>query len=398
MNLKYFSEIYKLNDVSEFLKLAKQAIKNQDKIIIYADADMDGSASAIILEDVLRYLGANVIKVYFPDREKDGYGINEKSLLQLSRYSPAILISLDCGITNFKEVELAKKMGFRVWFVEHHEIIGKKPRAEIVIDSKDPINSELFFNLSNTGLVFYLTRALLKEFEVEKKDLESFFNDHIILTMIATIADMMKVDDINKDLIDRGIELFPDTKISGLRVFSQRKLIKTNSQREEIQKIVSILNVTKSKYHFTGAYILLMAHNMEKAFKIARELIKDQEKRRDALSNFAKKIIYEIENKKTESKIVFVSSNKYPISFSGSLASRICNHFKKPTFIVSINNTSAKAGVRVPHKYDSIEALKSVAKFLENFGGHKAASGFSSKTENLKKVEKGLEKYFNNLK
>lgn len=398
MDLKYFSEFYKLNDVSKFLKLAKQAIKNKGKIIIYADADMDGTASAIILEDILRFLGGNVIKVYFPDREKDGYGINEKSLLQLSRHSPAILISLDCGITNFREVELAKKMGFRIWLVEHHEVIGKKPRTEIVIDSKDPINSELFFNLSNTGLVFYLTRALLRELRTEEKDLAYFFNNHIILTMIATIADMMRVDDINRDLIDRGIELFPDTKISGLKVFSQRKLIKTNQTREEIQKIISILNVTKCKYHFTGAYRLLTTKSMEKSFKIAKELMADQKKRRDALSCFVEKMIYKIENRKVDSKIVFIASDKYPVSFTGSIASKICNHFKKPTFIVSINNDFAKAGVRVPHKYDSIDALKSVAKFLENFGGHKVASGFSSKEENLEKVEKGLEKYFNNLK
>ncbi|MDP2820620.1 MAG: DHH family phosphoesterase [bacterium] len=394
-----FDKFYEIKGVPEFLKLIKEAIDKKEKIILYGDADLDGSASVVILEEVLNFLGAKIAKIFFPDREKEGYGINEKSLLYLSKYAPGILISLDCGITNFKETSLAKKMGFRVWIIDHHEVMSQKPQADVVIDTKDAENPQDFFNLANAGLIFYLTRILLKELKTKEKDFETLFNSHIVLTMIATIADMMKVDSINQFLIDKGLELFPEDQRKGLRIISQKTETNERFIRPKIQKIISILNITKCKYHLTGTYRILNAKNSGKARELADELISDQKKRKEELNNFVEEIIKERRREnEINSEIVFAISKKCPVSFTGSIASKICGYYKKPTFIVSLNNDLAKGAVRVPHNLDSIEALKSVEEFLENFGGHKAAAGFSSKKENLEKIREELENYFITLK
>jgi single-stranded-DNA-specific exonuclease len=395
MDLRNFDKFYEIKGVPEFLKLAKQAIDKKEKIIIYGDADLDGSASVVILEEILKFLGAKIVKVFFPDREKEGYGLSEKSLLYLSKYAPAILISLDCGITNFKETILAKKIGFRVWVIDHHEVMEEKPSAEVVVDTKDPENPQDFFNLATVGLVFYLAKALIKESKVKEKYIEPLLDSHIVLTMIATFADMMKIDIINRPLVDKGLELFLKDKRIGLKILSQKKEINEKFITPKIQKIISILNITRCKNHQTGTYKILIAKNSDKARKLVDELIKEQKKRKKELNNFVEEIINEIrEEGARDSKIVFVADKKYPVSFAGSIASKVCGYFKKPTFVISLNKEIARGSVRVPHNFDGVEALKSVGDILLNFGGHKAAAGFSSKKEDLEKIKEGLENYF----
>ena len=116
----------------------KRAIKNKEKIILYGDADLDGAASVIILKESIKNLGGKVARVYFPDREKEGYGLNQKALNLLKKEAPALLILLDCGISNFKEIKLAKKLSLKVIIIDHHEVLEKLPEAEIIIDPKQP--------------------------------------------------------------------------------------------------------------------------------------------------------------------------------------------------------------------------------------------------------------------
>ena len=99
-------EIKNLKKAAERIQ---KAVENKEKIIVYGDSDMDGVSSAIILKEAIKTAGGSSLVVYFPDREEEGYGINEIALDSLKNHAPALFISLDCGIGNFKEVEKANK-------------------------------------------------------------------------------------------------------------------------------------------------------------------------------------------------------------------------------------------------------------------------------------------------
>ena len=92
----------------------KKAVKNKERIVLYGDSDLDGITSTIILKETIRNLGGDVAGYYFPDRESDGYGINKNGLKFMKKMAPALFISMDLGITNFKEIDLANKMGNRI--------------------------------------------------------------------------------------------------------------------------------------------------------------------------------------------------------------------------------------------------------------------------------------------
>jgi len=110
----------------------QKAIKEKERIILYGDADLDGVTTTILLKEAIKNLGGEIASIYFPDREKDGYGITKNGLHSLKEIAPALLITLDLGITNFEEILLAKKLGFEVIIIDHHEILDKLPQAKKV--------------------------------------------------------------------------------------------------------------------------------------------------------------------------------------------------------------------------------------------------------------------------
>ena len=177
-----------------------KAVKNKENIILYGDNDLDGATSVIVLKEAITTLGAKISAVYFPDREHEGYGITKQALKKLKIFSPGLLIVLDCGISNFKEIKLAKKIGFNVIVVDHHKVLGKVPEADIVVDPKQNSDTYPFKEFAATGIVFKLTELLLKN-KMSSNLRKSFME----LVALATIADMMPQIDENKTFIEEGL-------------------------------------------------------------------------------------------------------------------------------------------------------------------------------------------------
>src|SRR3989344_4008952 len=126
----------KIKNLEQAAERIKRAAQNSEPIIIYADSDLDGIASATILSEAVKNLGGKISAVAFPDRENDGYGINLRALDFLKDKAPALFITLDLGIGNVKEVALANDLGFEVIIVDHHEPLQSLPPASIIVDPK----------------------------------------------------------------------------------------------------------------------------------------------------------------------------------------------------------------------------------------------------------------------
>lgn len=381
------SEIKNLKRVANRIS---KAIKSGQRIILYGDADPDGISSVIILKETIETLGGKDIVVYLPNREKEGYGINEKALSFLKKFAPALLISLDCGIGNFKEVKIAKKSGFEVIIIDHHQILDKKiPEAEIVVDPNQPGDKYPFKFLTAAGIAFRLSQILIKKMaDILKR---SFLE----LVAISTIADMAPETDENKDYIEQGLESLETTFRPGLRAFWQIDSIKQSiSTREAAQRIIAALNSGEPKDHTNESYLLLTCSDEEEAQRIAKDLLEKSYQRHERI----KEITAQVEKRilaKPNQLIIFEGSSSWPLVLLGSVASRICRLYKKPTFLFKIvADGKAKGAVRVPQGIDSVKAMASCSKLLITYGGHPPASGFSIESENLEKFKKCLINYF----
>ncbi len=380
-----------IKNLEKTAKRILKAVKNKEKVILYGDADLDGTASVIILEEAIRNLGGNNIVVYFVDRQEEGYGINKKALENLKKEAPALFITLDLGITNFKETKIAQKMGFEVIIIDHHTVIDNVPEASIVVDPKQEGDNYPFKELANVGIVYRLAKILLKD------RLEDSLNDEFLeLTAIATIADMMSRTEENKIYIEKGLELLKTTNRPGLKFFLKYDFFENFSQMEKIQKIISVLNITRLENHFTGSYLLLMTKDDKEAEILGIKLLDIHNKRYALVQKISKEMEQKI-LKNFDTPVIFEGSSDSLSSLNGAIASKLCNKYKKPTFIFHKKKDISIGTVRMPKGLNAVEAMKSCEKLLVTFGGHPPAAGFTIKNENLDKFEKCLIKYFNKL-
>ena len=143
-----------IKNLEKAAKRILKAVEFKEKVILYGDADPDGVISVIILKETLEEFGLKPVQIYFPDREKEGYGINEKALKVLKKKAPALLISFDCAMSNVKEVDLAKKNGFEVIIIDHHNPLPKVPKASIIVNPKQKGDKYSFKQLACAGITY----------------------------------------------------------------------------------------------------------------------------------------------------------------------------------------------------------------------------------------------------
>jgi len=367
-----------------------EAVKNKEKVILYGDADPDGVASVIILKETLDALGSPPIQIYFPDREKEGYGITEVALKILAKKAPALLITLDCGIGNVREVEIAKKIGFEVIIIDHHKMLPEVPKASIICDPKQKGDKYPFKELATAGISYKLSKILFSSVGKSYR-LEKFLE----LVAIATLADQMPLLQDNEKLVKEGILALNFTERKGLKSLMEETQFGSSSIKEVRRKILPPLNAALATGSLNEAYLLLIEKDPKKAKEGAKKLIEKAELRREEI----KSIFWELEERilkrgKAPQRIIFEGDESWPLIFLGSVASRICQKYKKPVFLFKKGKEESPGAVRTPKGLDGVKMMINCRQLLITYGGHPLAAGFRIKNENLQSFKECLFKYF----
>jgi len=385
-------EIKNLEKVADRIR---EAIKKNEKIILYGDADLDGVSSVIILKEAIKNLNGKISAVYFPDRENEGYGITKKGLDYLKNFSPALFITMDLGIGNFEEVKIAKKLGFEVIIIDHHEILDKIPSASIVVDPQQEGDKYPFKGLATAGISFRLSQILLgtptrpppSRCARAPKLTKNLRKNFLELVALATIADMMPRLEENQLFIDEGLESLGRTFRPGLRAFFSIADFRNQLSLKEIsQKIISSLNTSDKIDHLNEIYLLLTEKDERVAKELAKKLLEKGYQRQIRI----REITDEVEEKlfkKMKEKVIFEGGDTWSLILLGAVASRICQRYQKPTFLFKIDKEESQGSVRVPRGLDSVKLMQKCSKFLETYGGHPPASGFRIKNKNLEKFK-----------
>jgi single-stranded-DNA-specific exonuclease len=372
-------EIKNLNKAAERIK---KAVKNKENIVLYGDADLDGSASVIILEESIKNLGGKVSAIYFPDRETEGYGINPLALAYLKQFAPGLLVTVDCGIGNVKEVELAKKIGFDVVIVDHHEILEKIPKAQIVVDPKQK-GDKSFKGLAAAGLAFRLAEILLDESMTE-----NLRQNFLELTALATIADMMPKIDENEILIAEGSKYLESSWRPGISAFFEIPSIQIcPNLNEKIQRIISVLNSRDIENRLPVSYRVLTNKSLEDSKDLIIKLLGKTDQRKEKIKKISEELAQKV---KENDKIIFEGNRDWEAEIISPIASILCQQFIKPVFIYKILKGESMGTVRTPEGIDSVALMKKCKKLLITFGGHPKASGFRAKNGNLEKFKECL--------
>jgi single-stranded-DNA-specific exonuclease len=377
----------KIKNIKEAAERIKKAVQNNERIILYGDSDLDGISSVVILEEAIKGLGGHVDVAFFPDRENDGYGINLRALKMLKNKAPALFITLDLGIGNVKEIDLANEMGFEVIIVDHHETLAGIPSALIIVDPKQPSDEYPFKGLANVGVTYNLCMELLGD------DIShNLKNGFLELAALGTIADMVPQIEQNQEIIEQGLRSLKNTFRPALRAFLE-VLGNGNVFEGSLPKIISALNAAESVNFENESYALLTCSNNGKCKEIVETLLAKNLNKQLQIKN----IVQEVERRiaqKPEQEVIFEGDPSWKLTMAGAVASIMCNKYGKPVFIFKKMDKESCGSVRNPKPTNSVDAMKTCADFLITFGGHANASGFRVKNEDLSRFESCLNSYF----
>jgi len=368
-----------------------KAVKNKENIILYSDSDLDGTTSLIILKEALETLGGKIVSIYFPDREQEGYGLTETALNFLKNFSPALMIITDMGISSFKEVDLARKLGIETIIIDHHEILEKIPNADIIVDPKQP-GDKSFKGLSAAGIVFKLVKFLLKN-----KMSESMEKNFLELVALSTIADMVPREDENEDFISRGVRYLENSWRPGIKSFLKYPgLFGIDTPIEaKINRIISILNIRDVENNLPSSYRVLVSPSDEQATKIIKILLMKEEIKRETIKKIEEEIETRIFNQ--DLPIIFEGDEDFEYQFIPSVASFFSDRYQKPVFIFKKKEQESVGTVRGPKQFNTVLLMQKCKNLLISFGGHPQASGFRIKNKNLEKFKACLTEAFKKI-
>ena len=380
----------KIKNIEKLAERIKEAIKNGEQIIIYGDSDLDGISSMIILKETIDNIKSipNLL-AFSPDRN-EGHGLNKQALDFIkTKASSGLIITLDCGITNFEEIKEAKNSGFSVLIVDHHKTLGKVPEdAEIVVDPKQEGDNFPFKEYANVGITFKLAEEILGDnFSPMLK--KSFLE----LVALGTISDMMIEEDENTSFIEEGLKGIEISQRPAIRaIFSILDPMNFTSKRDMISKVNSALNSAVINDYIPKTYLFLMESDFDKAVLIAEELMEESNKKQREVSSLTEELIDKIS--KEDKNLIFEGSYFWKGEYLGAIASRLCNYFDKPVFLYKKGEETSRGTVRVPKGVDAVKAMEECKEHLMMFGGHPAAAGFTIDNKNLDLFESCLKKYF----
>ncbi len=378
----------KLKNIEAVAERIKSAITNNERIIVYADSDADGICSAVILQDAIKNLGGSVDTVLFPNREEDGYGINQRALGLVKEKSPALFVTLDLGISNNHEIDALNKMGFEVVVVDHHQPPDVLPPASIIVDPKQPGDESGLTYLANVGLTFKLCEALLGE----KMSVQTR-NSFLELVALATISDMVPQIGDNVAFIEEGLRSLAHTFRPGLKAFLDELGMGSVAAGLHL-KVISAINAAESVDFGNDAYVLLTSAGRAECQELAQKLLGKVTFKQMVI----KQITEEVERRiavKADEAIIFEGDPAWKLTLAGPVCSVVAQKYGKPTFIYKKMETESAGSVRsLGEGQNSVDAMKTCEDILITYGGHPKASGFRVANENLEEFKQRLIKYF----
>jgi len=370
-------------EMEKSVKKILEEIEKGSKIGIFGDYDADGLCASSFLYRKLKEIGAKVV-LYIPSRLKEGYGISINGIEALRKRNIKLLISVDCGISAFEEIEYAKKYGIETIITDHHEPLKKLPDAFSIINPKISKNYP-FKYLSGAGVAFKLIEAIYEKLNFEKNDLYWDLD----LIAIGTIADQVPLVDENRIFSYFGLKVIENTKKAGIKAIKKIGGIKNRVNEFDVNFIIAPrLNVSGRMEHAKKSAQLLITKDGDIAISIAEDL-EEKNKLRQKTQDF----IYE-EAKKflKEDRFVNVIWNKeFHEGVIGIVASKILEETGKPTFIFKISDGIAKGSARSIEEFDLIYALQRCEDLFIEYGGHKLAAGIKMNEKNLKIFEERIE-------
>lgn len=394
---KDFYSPWLLKDMEKAVAILQEKIENRNRIRIIGDYDIDGVMSTYILLESLRGLGCDV-DMMIPNRITDGYGINEHLIEQAWQEGRDTIITCDNGIAAVTQIRKAKDLGMTVIVTDHHEVPfedlegGRKeilPPADAIVNPKQKACSYPFAGLCGAVVAMKVMEALYEKMAPEVDLVDKM----LPFAGIATIGDVMDLQDENRILVKEGLQRLHHTTNLGLQ-----ELIRINNLEPENISPYHIgfilgpcLNASGRLDTAKRALQLLLADSREEAAVLAGDLKNLNESRKEMTAQGLEKAIEQVESTSMmEDTVLVVFLPECHESLAGIIAGRLRERYHKPSFVLTRGEEGVKGSGRSIESYSMYEKLCECKEYLTKFGGHPMAAGLSLEEENVERFRRKL--------
>ena len=376
---------FSLPDIEPAVSRIYQALRSGEKIAIYGDFDADGITATAILVEALSWLGATAIP-YLPDRCRDGHGLSLPALEELHGQEVNLVITVDCGSSDYEEVEQARKMGMDMIITDHHLLEGTLPRAIAVVNPKRKDSHYPFPELAGVGVAFKLAQALLHGHNREA-DLHEFLD----LVALGTVTDMVPLVGENRYLVKEGIKVLNHTQRTGIQELVEVSRLRMEHIGEEqiswtLGPRINAASRTGSAY---ASYELLVSQSPVEARSLAKGLEDKNSERQKATAEALRKAKEGLAGR-THLPLLIEGSEEYSLGVIGLVAGRLAEEFNRPSIVLSLGPELCRGSCRSIEGFSILSALEECRDLLITFGGHHMAAGFTLARQNLAKFEERI--------
>lgn len=362
-----------IRGMKELVERIKLAQKLSDHVLIFGDYDVDGISATAIMLKTLKKLGINA-DFYLPNRYVDGYGLTCEVLDKIAKkFSPDLIITVDCGISCAKEVEYAKSLGIEVIVTDHHEIPEVLPNT-IVLNAKIEGQDYPFHELCGTGMAYKVSEALLGQKKAE---------EFLPIAAIATIADIVSLTGENRNIVKRGFKCFEKLPFGLKQLFKENNVSVSKPNATDIAfKIAPKINSSGRMGDAKDSLALYMSEDPVEVKKYLEKIKLHNQKRQELSARVledCEKAIKKMDLSKT--RVICLASKVWDQGILGIACAKLVEQFNRPVFLFSQVGDTLHGSGRSIADINIHELLSSLQDILETFGGHTMAAGLTLKRE-----------------
>jgi single-stranded-DNA-specific exonuclease len=380
-----------LIDMSRASARIQQALEHKEHITVYGDYDADGITSSALLFRALRTLKQPEapLDYHIPHRLRDGCGLNRLALDLLKGRGTQLIITTDCASSDVEQVAYARELGMEVIITDHHPPPTQIPRAYAMVNSWRPECTYGETYLSGVGIAFKLVQALYRAYHRSREEEMEMLD----LVAIGTIADIVPLLGENHILVRLGMQRLNATCNPGLKALIASAGLQLGRIRERdiAFGIAPRINAAGRMKEASIAFELLIADSEEEAAGHVAELEQLNLTRQQETEKLMQNVREQAHNQFTK-PIVLVSGDNWHEGLIGLVAGKLAEEISKPVLVLSNNQTTrlSRGSARCQKDFNLINALRNCSHYLERYGGHAQAAGFTMHSKHIDTLHKQL--------
>lgn len=367
-----------------------KAMQNNDHIVVFSDYDADGIPGAVVLADFFKRAKYENVSFYIPHRHDEGFGLNMEAVNEIAERGSKLMITVDCGTADIKEIASANKKGMDVIITDHHES-DKLPKAYAIVNPKIEKSEYPFKELCGAALAYKLVQAILqKERFGIKEGMEKWSLD---MVGIATLSDMVPLVGENRVFAKYGLDVLRKSPRPGLSaLFKKINLDQAHLTEDDVTFMITPrINAASRMGKPEDAFNLLATTDQNEAEILAEHLEKINNERKGIVASLVKDAKKHLEAREKLNPVIVVGNPEWRPSLLGLVANSLVEEYMRPAFVWGRDGDNVlKGSCRSYNGYNLFDLMNRAKDSFLEFGGHAGAGGFSATLEQITKLEEKL--------